>query len=83
MALRNWVEDIRTRELKKTLSRLKLSPKEEKALDAMTNAIVNKIMHPVFTYLKEESAQGNARKAKEVVKAVFALEEEDENKDRH
>ena len=83
ISLRNWVEDIRQAELRKTVSRLKLGPKEEKALNAMTSAIVNKIMHPVFTYLKEESAKGNARKVKETVKALFSLEEGYEDKDRH
>ncbi len=81
--LRNRVEEIRKSELQKTLSRLNLGPKEEKALNAMTSAIVNKILHPVFTYLKQESAKGNARHLKETVKALFALEECDEAEDRH
>ncbi len=81
--LRNRIEEIRKKELEKTLARLKLSPKEEKALNAMTNAIVNKIMHPVFTYMKQASAKGEGKKVKETVKALFALEDADENKDRN
>ncbi len=83
VSLRNWVEEIRKSELEKTLNRLKLGKKEEKALNAMTNAIVNKIMHPVFVYLKQESVKGDAKTLKETVKAMFALEDEHEDKDRN
>ena len=83
VGLRNWVESIRKSELEKTISRIKPDPKTEKALNAMTSAIVNKIMHPVFTYLKQESAKGNAGNLKETVKALFALEDLDEGKDRN
>ena len=83
VSLRNWVEEIRKSELEKTLNRLKLGKKEEKALNAMTNAIVNKIMHPVFVYLKQESVKGDAKALKETVKAMFALEDEHEDKDRN
>ncbi len=81
--LRNKVEQIRKAELEKTMKKLNLSPKEEKALNAMTNAIVNKIMHPVFTYLKQESIKGDAKRIKRLVEAMFALEEVNEGKDRN
>jgi glutamyl-tRNA reductase len=54
VALRDKVEGIRRSELQKTLNSLKdLSPREREALDLMTTAIVNKILHAPITRLKQ------------------------------
>jgi glutamyl-tRNA reductase len=55
VALREKVDAIRRGELEKTLSALKdLSPREREALESMTCAIVNKILHAPITRLKQE-----------------------------
>lgn len=53
--LKEKAEKIRRRELEKTFSRWKGLRKEEKGkLEALTAAIVNKILHDPITYLKRE-----------------------------
>jgi glutamyl-tRNA reductase len=61
VALRDKIEAIRRAELEKTLATLReLSPREREALDAMTTAIVNKILHDPITRLKHRDRQREA-----------------------
>jgi glutamyl-tRNA reductase len=61
VALRDKMEAIRKAELKKTLASLRdLSPQEQEALDAMTTAIVNKILHGPITHLKQHERSREA-----------------------
>jgi glutamyl-tRNA reductase len=61
VALREKVEAIRVLELKKTLATLPdLSPLQRDALDALTAAIVNKILHAPLTHLKEPDREREA-----------------------
>jgi len=83
VSLRNWCERIREEELKKTLGKLKLEEKEQKALEALTTAIVNKILHSPLSYLKKSAAQGEGEKAARHIKEIFSLEEDNETKNRH
>ena len=55
-ALRNQAERIRAEELNKTLRKLsgKLDPQELASLEAMTRAIVKKLLHGPTIYLKEQ-----------------------------
>ncbi|MBI5642349.1 MAG: glutamyl-tRNA reductase [Deltaproteobacteria bacterium] len=56
IALRQACDQIRKAELAKALSALNnLSEKDCKALDAMSSAIVNKILHHPVTHLKKEA----------------------------
>jgi len=58
VALREKVEAIRRVELDKTLATLReLAPEARQALEAMTGAIVNKILHAPMTHLKEHDRQ--------------------------
>ncbi|MFC1855078.1 glutamyl-tRNA reductase [Thermodesulfobacteriota bacterium] len=59
IAIRKRFEDIRQSELNKTLSSLNgsISKEGEKALDAMTNAIINKILHNPITMLKKANRE--------------------------
>jgi len=82
VSLRNWCDEIRKRELEKTVSRMKLNGEEAKALEALTSAIVNKILHPPLSYMKEAASKGEGEKVARLVKGLFALEEKDEHKDR-
>ena len=61
VALRDKIEAIRKTELEKTLASLHdLSPREREALEAMTAAIVNKILHAPITHLKHHDRQQEA-----------------------
>ncbi|RQW86779.1 MAG: glutamyl-tRNA reductase [Geobacter sp.] len=59
IALRSHFEGIRRAELAKTLASWKdLTPEEEKRLEALTSAIVNKLLH-VPTNVLKQTGQGN------------------------
>ncbi|MBI4499341.1 MAG: glutamyl-tRNA reductase [Chloroflexi bacterium] len=68
--LRTRAETVRHAELARTLRKLPhLTAAEQHALDAMTHAIVNKLLHQPTLYLK--ACHGTA--AAQVVKAVFGI----------
>lgn len=61
VALREKMEAIRRAELQKTLHGLKeLGPRERDALESMTEAIVNKILHTPITRLKQRDHRTEA-----------------------
>jgi glutamyl-tRNA reductase len=62
VALRDKMEAIRKGELEKTLatSLRELAPREREAIEAMTAAIVNKILHAPLTHLKQHDRQRDA-----------------------
>ena len=61
VALRQKIEAIRKAELEKTLATLReLTPRERDSLEAMTTAIVNKILHGPITHLKQQDRQREA-----------------------
>jgi len=74
IALRQKAEAVRKRELNRTLRRLehKLSPEELASLEAMTRAIVKKLLHNPTVYLKE---QRNASQT-HLVRDMFNLGDE-------
>ena len=67
-ALRNQAERIRVEELNKTLRKLtgKLDSQELASLEAMTRAIVNKLLHGPTVFLKEQRASNNLQIAREM-----------------
>ena len=61
VALREKAEEIRRRELAKTLGSLRnLGEREQRAIDAMASAIVNKLLHSPITCLKSEASRGES-----------------------
>ncbi|MFN8627744.1 MAG: glutamyl-tRNA reductase [Candidatus Binatia bacterium] len=61
VALREKMDTIRKGELEKTLATLRpLAPREREALEAMTAAIVNKILHGPITHLKQHHREHEA-----------------------
>jgi glutamyl-tRNA reductase len=54
VALRKMAEDIKEGELAKLTGKLRLPEKEQKAVECMASAIVNKLLHPPTAALKEE-----------------------------
>ena len=75
IALRDKAERIRERELTKTLKRLngRLTSEEISSLDAMTRAIINKLLHDPTVYLKGHPDSNNLNVAKE----IFRLSQEE------
>ncbi|MBW2577259.1 MAG: NAD(P)-binding domain-containing protein [Deltaproteobacteria bacterium] len=78
--LRDRAEGIRTRELEKTLGRLELGDKEQSAVDALTKAIVNKIMHAPVSRLKQEAEREGGMAYLETARVLFALDDESDEK---
>ncbi|HUF90937.1 MAG TPA: glutamyl-tRNA reductase [Candidatus Limnocylindria bacterium] len=74
VSLRERLEEIRLGEVRKTLARLpEASVETRAAIDALSNAIVNKILHAPVTKLRESSRAGASRSWLELVHELFAL----------
>ena len=76
VALRKKFEEIRRKELEKTLSlHPNLSEKERKSLEALTSAIINKILHTPITLLKQTNEEAMADLYLDALHALFGLPE--------
>jgi glutamyl-tRNA reductase len=76
VALRKKFEEIRKKELEKTLSlHPGLSDKEKKSLEALTSSIVNKILHMPITLLKQTDEEAMADLYLDALHALFGLPE--------
>ena len=75
-ALRGQAMDIVKAELQRTLPALHgaSEKKIDQSVRAMGNAIMNKLLHPVLTELREASAQGDPEELAAVIERLFALE---------
>ncbi len=74
VALRKKFEEIRQKELEKTLSlHPDLSEKEKQSLEAMTSAIINKILHDPLTLLKQRNEEAMAELYLDALRALFGL----------
>ena len=74
VSLRERLEAIRTGEVKRTLARLPDATSETReAIEAMSTAIVNKILHAPITKLRESSRAGSPRSWLELVHELFGL----------
>ncbi|MGD9763503.1 MAG: glutamyl-tRNA reductase [Candidatus Binatia bacterium] len=78
IALRDKVEAIRRGELQRTLGQLKeLGPREREALEAMTTAMVNKILHSPIARLKQHDRRTEAFYI-DAARRLFDLEDSDD-----
>ena len=76
VALRNKFEEIRKRELEKTLSlHPNLSDKEKKSLETLTSAIINKILHTPSALLKQTDEEAMADLYLDTLRTLFQLPE--------
>ena len=76
VALRKKFEEIRKKELEKTLSlHPDLSDKEKKSLEALTSAIINKILHTPITLLKQTDEEAMSDLYLDALHALFGLSE--------
>lgn len=74
LSLQERLEAIRQGELERARRRLgTLAPDQEEALDQMTRAIVNKILHSPITQLKSVAQQPDGLRFIEFVRRVFNL----------
>ena len=77
VSLQEKMEKIRRKELGKTLSSLpKVSDKERRAMETLSEAIVKKIIHGPITLLKKQSRNSEGESYVDVVKKLFRLDEE-------
>ncbi len=76
VALRKKFEEIRKKELEKTLSlHPNLSEKERRSLEALTTSIINKILHDPLTLLKRNPENGAAEIYLDTLQSLFGLSE--------
>ena len=74
VSLRERLEAIRAQEVNRTLGRLAdASPETREAIEALSSAIVNKILHAPITKLRESSRAGVGRSWTELVHELFGL----------
>ncbi len=74
VSLRARLEEIRLGEVNKTLARLpEATPQTRAAIDALSSAMVNKILHAPITKLRESSRAGASRSWLELVHELFGL----------
>jgi glutamyl-tRNA reductase len=74
VSLRERLEAIRVSEVRRTLARLPdASPETRQAIEALSAAIVNKILHSPITKLRESSRAGTGRSWTELVHELFGL----------
>jgi glutamyl-tRNA reductase len=74
--LRDRAEEIRSRELERTVARLELGEAEQAAVDALTKSIVNKILHAPVSRLKQEAEREEGIAYLEVARVLFGLDDE-------
>jgi glutamyl-tRNA reductase len=75
VALRSKFDEIRRAELEKTVSSWKdLPPDGQKRLEALTNAMMNKLLHPPTSLLKKAGQGGRTDLYVDALRALFELE---------
>ena len=75
--LRERVEEVRVLELEKALRRIELGGKERDAVDALTRAIVNKILHAPVSRLRQEAEREEGLAYLEAARVLFALDDDE------
>lgn len=84
VALRKKFEEIRQRELRKTLAlHPHLSEKERSSLEAMTTAIINKILHEPISLLKQANGDETSDLYIDALQSLFRLTEIETRPDEH
>jgi len=77
VSLQEKMEKMRKKELAKTLAALpRLSATEQRAMEALSQAIINKILHGPITQLKKTGRNSEGEAHVDMVKKLFQLDEE-------
>ncbi|NVM23194.1 MAG: glutamyl-tRNA reductase [Desulfobacterales bacterium] len=80
--LRDKMEEIRQRELKKTLASLSAASAEDRAaVDRMTASLVNKMLHNPTVFLKERGHKDTKSLYLDITRKLFNLDEHDNNRE--
>ena len=76
VTLREWAEDVRRGEIEKTMKKMEgLSEADRKRIEAMTEAILNKLLHKPIVRMKQASHSPDGSKLLEAAREIFGLEE--------
>jgi glutamyl-tRNA reductase len=78
--LREKVEAIRQAEMEKSFKKMKPDQETQQRIDALTRAIVNKILHAPLTRLKQESQGERSNQFVTVTRDLFELNDEETGK---
>ena len=82
-SLRAWAEEIRAGELAKAEGRLaRLSEGDRRAVESITSAIVNKLLHLPTVRMKEAAAAADGVTYVEAVEHLFGLGDDDGSQGR-
>jgi len=73
--LRSRAEEIRSREVQRSLGRLGLEPELEEAIERLTRAIVNKLLHEPVSRLHREAEREEGMAYLEVARMLFGLDD--------
>jgi glutamyl-tRNA reductase len=74
-AIHQQAEEIRKAELEKTLRHLpNLTVEDRQRLDALTSALVKKLLHAPINHLREEAGTPNAAQATMAARSLFGLD---------
>jgi len=74
VSLREKLESIRRAELDRALGRLPGAPEEtRRVMEALSQAIVNKVLHAPMVKLKDSSRAGHGRRWTEMISELFGL----------
>ena len=77
VSLRRRVEEIRQAEMKRMRRTFgDLTPDQERALEALTQGLVNKILHTPFTEIKHAALRPDRTEFIDVVRTIFHLQED-------
>jgi glutamyl-tRNA reductase len=73
--LRQRADAIRKAEVEKAKKRLggTITPEQEQALEAVTTAIVNKLLHPPTVHIKEIASNGHAKEHMALIRKLLGL----------
>jgi glutamyl-tRNA reductase len=74
--LRERAEAVRVREVERRLGGLDLDESQQAGVDALTRAIVNKLLHTPLSRLRKEGDREEALVYLEAAHALFALDDE-------
>jgi glutamyl-tRNA reductase len=73
--LRQKVEEVRQQELERLFKRLNLTEQEQSLVTAMSQRLINKILHEPTLCLKQETANGNGAAFISATRQLFALDQ--------
>jgi glutamyl-tRNA reductase len=74
VALREQLQQIRRAEIERTLPRMNLSDADRQLLEKMTEAMVNKFLHPALSELRESAERHDAPLLIDATRRLFRLD---------